>query len=72
MACYYNGNFSQLSVGSRKRNSILWYDNNFIGTELDPELSYAKIAEACGFQGVTVNTQTEINGNNQRCMQCTK
>ncbi|HQX85633.1 MAG TPA: thiamine pyrophosphate-dependent enzyme, partial [Aestuariivirga sp.] len=34
-------------------------DNNFVGTELDPKLSYAKIAEACGFKGVTVRTQSE-------------
>ena len=30
-------------MGCRKRNSILWFDDNFVGTELDPELSYAKV-----------------------------
>ena len=35
------------------------FDNNFIGTELDPELSYAKVANACGLKGVTVNTMEE-------------
>jgi sulfoacetaldehyde acetyltransferase len=52
--------FRNYQWGAEKRNSILWYDNNFIGTELDPELSYAKIAEACGFRGVKVTTQTEL------------
>ena len=52
--------FRNYQWGAEKRNSILWYDNNFIGTELDPELSYAKIAEACGFRGVKVPTQTEL------------
>src|SRR4029077_20210376 len=48
--------------GAEKRNSILWYDNNFVGTELDPHLSYAKVAEACGLKGVVVKTQTEMTG----------
>ena len=52
--------FRNYQWGAEKRNSILWYDNNFIGTELDPELSYAKIAEACGFRGVKVTSQTEL------------
>jgi sulfoacetaldehyde acetyltransferase len=51
--------FRNYQWGAEKRNSILWYDNNFVGTELDPKLSYAKIAEACGFKGVTVRTQSE-------------
>jgi sulfoacetaldehyde acetyltransferase len=51
--------FRNYQWGAEKRNSILWYDNNFVGTELDPKLSYAKIAEACGFKGVTVRTQGE-------------
>ncbi|MDC0056845.1 sulfoacetaldehyde acetyltransferase [Alphaproteobacteria bacterium] len=52
--------FRNYQWGAEKRNSILWYDNNFIGTELDPELSYAKIAEACGSKGVEVNTPSEL------------
>ena len=52
--------FRNYQWGAEKRNSILWYDNNFVGTELDPDLSYSKIAEACGFKGITVNTQTEL------------
>ena len=51
--------FRNYQWGAEKRNSILWYDNNFVGTELDPKLSYAKIAEACGFKGVRVRTPSE-------------
>ena len=52
--------FRNYQWGAEKRNSILWYDNNFVGTELDPDLSYAKIAEACGSNGIKVTTQTEL------------
>jgi sulfoacetaldehyde acetyltransferase len=52
--------FRNYQWGAEKRNTTLWYDNNFIGTELDPKLSYAKIAEACGFKGVKVATQSEL------------
>jgi sulfoacetaldehyde acetyltransferase len=52
--------FRNYQWGAEKRNTTLWYDNNFIGTELDPKLSYAKIAEACGFRGVKVKTQSEL------------
>ena len=33
--------------------------HNFVGTELDPNLSYAKVANACGLKGVTVKTMEE-------------
>ena len=52
--------FRNYQWGAEKRNSILWYDNNFVGTELDPELSYAKIATACGSKGVLVKTPQEL------------
>jgi len=51
--------FRNYQWGAEKRNSILWFDDNFVGTELDPELSYAKIANACGLKGVTVKTMDE-------------
>ena len=54
--------FRNYQWGAEKRNSILWYDNNFVGTELDPHLSYAKVAEGCGLKGVTVTTQAELTG----------
>jgi len=52
--------FRNYQWGAEKRNSILWFDDNFIGTELDPELSYAKVAEGCGLKGVQVKTQDEL------------
>jgi len=52
--------FRNYQWGAEKRNSILWYDNNFIGTELDPHLSYARVAEACGFKGVVARTPAEL------------
>ena len=51
--------FRNYQWGAEKRNSILWFDDNFIGTELDPELSYAKVANACGLKGVSVKTMEE-------------
>ena len=51
--------FRNYQWGAEKRNSILWFEDNFIGTELDPELSYAKVANACGLKGVTVKTMEE-------------
>jgi len=51
--------FRNYQWGAEKRNSILWFDDNFVGTELDPELSYAKVATACGLKGVIVKTMEE-------------
>ena len=51
--------FRNYQWGAEKRNSILWFDNNFVGTELDPELSFAKVANACGLKGITVKTMEE-------------
>ncbi|GLK64834.1 sulfoacetaldehyde acetyltransferase [Paracoccus kondratievae] len=50
--------FRNYQWGAEKRNTTLWYDNNFVGTELNREASYARIAEACGLVGVQV-TGTE-------------
>jgi sulfoacetaldehyde acetyltransferase len=52
--------FRNFQWGAEKRNTILWYDDNFVGTELNPELSYAKVAEGCGLKGVQVRTQLEL------------
>jgi len=52
--------FRNLQWGAEKRNSILWYDNNFVGTELNHKLSYAKVAEGCGFKGVVVRTPQQV------------
>ena len=51
--------FRNYQWGAEKRNTTLWFDDNFVGTELDPELSYAKVAEACGLKGVAVKTMEE-------------
>ncbi len=52
--------FRNYQWGAEKRNTTLWYDDNFVGTELDPDLSYAKVAEGCGLKGVAVRTQAEL------------
>jgi sulfoacetaldehyde acetyltransferase len=51
--------FRNYQWGAEKRNTTLWFDDNFVGTELDPELSYAKVAVACGLKGVAVKTMEE-------------
>ena len=53
--------FRNYQWGAEKRNTTLWYDNNFVGTELDPHLSYARVAEACGMKGVAVRTMEELS-----------
>ncbi len=52
--------FRNYQWGAEKRNSTLWYDDNFIGTELDTQVSYAGIAKACGLQGVVARTMEEL------------
>ncbi|KAA9367297.1 sulfoacetaldehyde acetyltransferase [Ochrobactrum quorumnocens] len=52
--------FRNYQWGAEKRNTTLWYDNNFVGTELNPNLSYAKVADGCGLQGVTVDTPQSL------------
>ena len=54
--------FRNYQWGAEKRNTTLWYANNFVGTELDPHLSYARVAEGCGLKGITVTTQDELTG----------
>ncbi len=51
--------FRNYQWGAEKRNTTLWFNNNFIGTELDPELSFAKVADACGLKGITVKSMEE-------------
>jgi sulfoacetaldehyde acetyltransferase len=52
--------FRNYQWGAEKRNTTLWYDNNFVGTELDRDTSYAAIAEACGATGVVVSDQQSL------------
>ena len=52
--------FRNYQWGAEKRNSTLWFDDNFVGTELDEQVSYAGIANACGLKGVVARTQDEL------------
>ncbi|MFW2367991.1 MAG: sulfoacetaldehyde acetyltransferase [Desulforhopalus sp.] len=52
--------FRNYHWGAEKRNTTLWYDDNFVGTELDRNVSYAGIAKACGLEGVQVKSMEEI------------
>jgi sulfoacetaldehyde acetyltransferase len=52
--------FRNYQWGAEKRNSTLWYDDNFVGTELDEGVSYAGIAKACGLNGVVARTMEEL------------
>ncbi len=52
--------FRNYQWGAEKRNTTLWFDDNFVGTELHPDLSYAKVAEGCGLKGVAVRTPAEV------------
>ncbi|MEE4120692.1 MAG: sulfoacetaldehyde acetyltransferase [Paracoccaceae bacterium] len=52
--------FRNYQWGAEKRNSTLWFDDNFVGTELDEGVSYAGIAQACGLQGVQARTMVAL------------
>ncbi|WP_133486171.1 sulfoacetaldehyde acetyltransferase [Aliiroseovarius marinus] len=52
--------FRNYQWGAEKRNSTLWFDDNFVGTELDQQVSYAGIANACGLKGVVARTMDEL------------
>ncbi|MEC7049475.1 MAG: sulfoacetaldehyde acetyltransferase [Pseudomonadota bacterium] len=52
--------FRNYQWGAEKRNTTLWFDDNFVGTELDDKVSYAEIAKACGLDGVAVFSQQEL------------
>jgi len=52
--------FRNYQWGAEKRNSTLWYADNFVGTELDTGVSYAAIAGACGLRGVTAHTMDDL------------
>ena len=52
--------FRNYHWGAEKRNTTLWYDDNFVGTELDRNVSYAGIDKACGVEGVQVTSMEEV------------
>jgi len=52
--------FRNYQWGAEKRNTTLWFDDNFVGTELGDNVSYAKIAQACGLNGVQILSMNEL------------
>ncbi len=52
--------FRNYQWGAEKRNTTLWFDDNFVGTELNVGVDYAKIAEACGVSGVKAETPEHL------------
>lgn len=52
--------FRNYHWGAEKRNSTLWFNDNFVGTELNRDVSYANVAKACGVKGVQVASMEEV------------
>ncbi|MDH3387771.1 MAG: sulfoacetaldehyde acetyltransferase [Gammaproteobacteria bacterium] len=52
--------FRNYQWGAEKRNTTLWYDDNFVGTELNVGVEYAKVADACGLKGVKAETMAGL------------
>ena len=52
--------FRNYQWGAEKRNTTLWFDDNFVGTELAQDVNYAAIAKACGVEGVQVSSMQEL------------
>lgn len=52
--------FRNYQWGAEKRNTTLWYSDNFVGTELNLKVSYAKIAQACGIEGVQATSMDDL------------
>jgi len=53
--------FRNYQWGAEKRNTTLWYSDNFVGTELDRDVSFAAIAKACGVEGVQATTMDDLS-----------
>lgn len=52
--------FRNYQWGAEKRNTTLWYSDNFVGTELNLGVEYAKVAEGCGVKGVQVRSMESL------------
>lgn len=52
--------FRNYQWGAEKRNTTLWFEDNFVGTELNLGVEYAKVAQGCGLEGVQVSTMDEL------------
>ena len=53
--------FRNYHWGAEKRNTTLWFNDNFVGTELDRNVNYAGIARACGVEGVQATSMDDLN-----------
>ncbi len=53
--------FRNYQWGAEKRNTTLWFDDNFVGTELNVGVEYAQIADACGLKGVKAETMEQLS-----------
>jgi sulfoacetaldehyde acetyltransferase len=52
--------FRNYQWGAEKRNTTLWFDDNFVGTELNEGVNYAEIAKGCGLKGVQVTGMDQL------------
>lgn len=52
--------FRNYQWGAEKRNTTLWFEDNFVGTELNLGVEYAKVAQGCGLEGVQVRSMDEL------------
>ncbi|MEM9731963.1 MAG: sulfoacetaldehyde acetyltransferase [Pseudomonadota bacterium] len=52
--------FRNYQWGAEKRNTTLWFEDNFVGTELNLGVEYAKVAEACGLKGIQVRSMDQL------------
>ncbi|MEO1494827.1 MAG: sulfoacetaldehyde acetyltransferase, partial [Pseudomonadota bacterium] len=52
--------FRNYQWGAEKRNTTLWFEDNFVGTELNEGVNYAKVAEGCGVKGVQATSMDEL------------
>jgi len=53
--------FRNYQWGAEKRNTTLWFNDNFVGTELNQDVSYADVANACGVIGVQATGMDDLN-----------
>ena len=52
--------FRNYQWGAEKPSTTLWFDDNFVGTELNLGVEYAKVANVCGVKGVQVRTMDDL------------
>jgi len=52
--------FRNYQWGAEKRNTTLWFEDNFVGTELNEGVNYAEIAKGCGVKGVQCTGMEEL------------